>query len=174
MRGFATHGRLEGAGTPFEWPAAVGYSRQPFTNLVSGAWALTAGPNGCALGIFGWADPNSGEVSNAQITGGALGFVLPVRGMWNWQGVYTQCGAPGTPPLLMRRPGLGLVLASQGDFLTRFPLGAQVGQQVFTDPATGLPYSGNPGGFVPTPWTVMQSGSCNERCSISSFTPPFN
>lgn len=174
MRGATYPGLLSGAGTPFDWPTALGYSRQPFTNLLAGRGGLTAGPNGVALGIFGWADPNTGQVSNVQGSGQQLGFVLPIFEMWNWQGVYRQCGAPGTPPLLIRRPGLEVVLASQGDFLTRFPLGAQAGQQVFTDPATGLPYSGNPGGYVPTGWTVMQSGGCNERCRISSFTRPFN
>jgi hypothetical protein len=193
--GIRSEARLAGAGTPFEWYQANGYGRQPFANVVSGPWQLTAGPNGVQLGIFGWADPNTGEVSNQYIPGGALGFVLPVRQMWNWQRAYPQC-TPPYPPGIILRPGMQCVLAAIGDFLTRFPLGGEAGNQVWTDPNTGQPYAasagenlstdsgliivtqgGNPistqsGGFVATPWTLMQNGGCNSKLRISSFVKP--
>lgn len=164
--------RLAGAGTPFQWPASTGYDRQPFANIVTGADRLTASaPNGVALGIFGWADPVSGEVANELTAGWLLGFVLPVFNMWNWQRVSPRCNPPG-PTLLVLRPGLECVVAAAGDFITVFPLGAQAGQQVWTDPATGLAYGSDLGGYTPTKWTVMQNGGCNSRLRISSFTRP--
>lgn len=201
MRGGVTPGRLEGSGTPFNWPAAIGYGRQPFANIVSGAGQLTAGPNGVQLGIFGWADPDTGEVTNtptgqqgittdagAQITTqggesivtfgdtavGLLGFVLPITRMWDWN----RC-TPTPPGALVRgfilRAGLPCVLAAAGDFLTVFPFGAQAGQQVFADPATGYAYSGNPGGLVGTPWVAMETACrCNAVVRISSFVEPIN
>jgi hypothetical protein len=165
-----------GAGSPFEWWPTLGYDRQPYANVISGPWALTAGPDGVQIGVFGWADPNTGEVSNAQIDGGLLGFVLPVTGLYNWQRVYPQAPATGCgPPAFILRPGMQCVLAAAGDFLTRFALGAQAGQQVFADADTGAPYGGNPGGAVATPWTVMQNAcGCNALLRISSFAKPFN
>ena len=174
MRLGLTAGRLSGAGTPFNWPAAIGYERQPFASLVSGAGQLAAGPNGVQMGIFGWADAVTGEVSNVQSTGALLGFVLPVIGLYNWQ----RC-APTPLGALVRglilRAGIQCVMAVAGDFLTVFPFGGQAGKRVFTDPATGVPYSGNPGGLVATPWAVMETGCrCNATLRISSFSAPLN
>lgn len=165
-----------GAGTPFEWWPSIGYDRQPYASVVAGPWALTAGPDGVQIGVFGWADPDTGQVSNTQIAGGLLGFVLPVVGMYNWQRAFPQKPAIGCgPPALILRPGMQCMLAAQGDFLTRFALGAQAGQQVFADPVTGAPYGGNPGGAVPTHWTVMQNAcGCEAVLRISSFAKPFN
>ena len=172
MRSEVTPGKLEGAGTPFNWPTAIGYGRQPFANVPASAGTMTAGPNGVQLGLFGWADPVLGEVSNESP--GILGFVLPVPRAWNWQKCTPTL--PGSPVRgLILRAGLACVLAASGDFVTTFPFGAQAGNQVFTDPATGVPYSGNPGGLVATPWTVMSSAcGCNARVRISSFVAPFN
>ena len=172
MRSGGTPGKLEGAGTPFNWPNAIGYGRAPFANLVAGPGALTAGPDGVQMGIFGWADPVTGRVANARSDGALLGFVLPIRGMWNWQRcTRTPLGAAVRGLIL--RSGLAVTLAAAGDFVTTFPFGGQAGDQVFTDPATGVPYAGNPGGFVATPWTLMETGcGCNAHLRISSFAKP--
>jgi hypothetical protein len=167
-------GHRQGAGTPFEWPAAVGFGRAPFASFAAGQSGCVAGANGCALGIFGWIDPVALTVSNTLTEGFLLGFVLPVFNMFNWQRVFAQRPAVpcSGPPLLMLRAGLGCVVAVAGDFLTRFPLGAQAGSRVYTDPASGLPYGANPGGFIATPWTVLQSGGCNALLRMSSFVQP--
>lgn len=171
MRAF-TPGRLTGAGTPFNWPQAIGYDRAPFASLPSGAWRCVAGPAGLQLGIFGWADPNTGQVSNSEVAGGFLGFVLPVIQMLNWQRCYRTRGPTGLAVIL--RAGLECVLAAAGDFITTFPLGAQAGQRVYADPVTGAPYGGNPGSAIATPWTVMENAChCNAKVRISSFTQPF-
>lgn len=169
-----TPGRLEGAGTPFDWPASIGFDRQPFANFVAGKGACVAGPDGLALGIFGWVDPNSGEVSNAQIEGGFLVFVLPVINAYNWQRCFTQMGPAGVPQLVLRA-GLPCVVAAQGDFVTLFPQGAQAGQQVWVDPATGYAYGSDTGGLVASPWTVMENRcGCNVKLRISSFAKPLS
>jgi len=168
MRGYVPLGKFAGAGTPFEWPQAIGHDRQPFASFPCGTGQLTAGPDGLALAIFGWVDPSTFEVSNAQMPEGLLGFVLPVIGAWRWDRAYRCKG------LTILRPGLPCVLAIAGDFIARFPLGAQAGAQVWTDPATGLPYTADGGGFIATPWTAMQSGGPGARCRISSFARPVN
>ncbi len=142
--------------------------------MVSGPGALAAGPDGVQMGIFGWADPVTGQVTNVRSDGALLGFVLPVIGMWNWQRTTpTPAGAPVRGLIL--RAGMGVVVATAGDFKTVFPFGGQAGQRVFTDPATGVPYAGNPGGLVATPWTLMETGcSCNAHLRISTFSKPLN
>jgi hypothetical protein len=177
VRDAFTPGRLQGAGTPFEWPEATGFGRAPFAAYIAGPGGVVAGPDGVALGIFGWVDPASLQVSNLFTSGFQLGFVLPVFNGWNWQRVYRQCPpvpCSGAPTLWILRPGLGCVIAVQGDFLTQFPEGAQAGAQVFADPATGLPYTSNPGGYIATPWTAMQGAGCNCSARISSFAAPVN
>lgn len=165
----STGARLAGAGTPFNWPQSIGYTRQPNACLITGPWAITAGPDGVAIARFGWIDPDSGEVSNVLEAGAALGFVLPVPNLYNWQRAYPQAGA------IILRPGMACAIAAQGVFRTRFPLGAEAGSQVWTDPATGLPYSSNvTGEYVPTAFTVMGNGGCGARLTISSFVAPFN
>lgn len=174
MRGM-NPGRLAGAGSPFNWPASIGYARQPYASFPAGPWRCIAGPEGVALGIFGWVDPNTHEVSNVQTEGAHLVFVLPVVGMWNWNRCYPNRVAPCGPPQIILRAGLEVVPAVQGDFLTRFPLGAQAGARVWTDPATGLAYDANlTGGYIATPWTVITNCGCNGLARISSFTAPVN
>lgn len=166
--------RANGAGTPFDWPEAIGYGRQPFACVPAGRGALTAGPDGAVFGIFGWADPVTGEVSNSLIDGGFLGIVLPIVQWWNWQRAYPQRG-PDCSRQIVLRPGTALVLASQGDFIVRFPLPVQAGAAVYVDPATGLPYGANPGGYVRSAWVAMRSAcGCGERVRISSFATAFN
>jgi hypothetical protein len=166
-------GRLSGAGTPFNWPAANGHGRAPFTSFPAGPGSPVAGALGVAISQFGWVDPIAGLVSNQFTAGFFLGFVLPVPELLipplRYPMLTYSCG------VWTLRPGMRCVIASQGDFVTRFPLGAQVGSQVWTDPATGLPYSSNlTGSYIATRWTAMCSGGCNARIRISSFAAPLN
>src|SRR5579875_229436 len=193
MRAMQSSGRQYGAGSPFHWFPELGYGRPPFASLVAGAGGITAGPNGVALGLFGWVDPTTLEVSNVASAGALLGFVLPTFDRWNWQRAYPQppagcCGvtpnfsglnpappAPAAPfPLLMLRVGMPCVVAAAGVFNARFSLGGQAGNRVWADPASGLPYDSDLGGYVATPWTLMQSGGCGAALRISSFVSPFN
>jgi hypothetical protein len=162
-------GRLAGAGTPFDWPQSIGYTRQPNASLIAGPWAITAGADGVAIGRFGWVNPSSGQVANVLLEGAALGFVLPVLNMYNWQRAYPCKGS------MILRKGMAAVVAAQGVFHTRFPFGALAGARVWTDPATGIAYDSNvTGSYVATGFTVTQNGGCNARLLISSFLAPFN
>jgi len=183
-----------GAGSPFEWFPEIGYGRPPFAAFAAGPWQCTAGAQGVIPGIFGWMDPATGLVGNIEVEGGLLGFVLPVFNMYNWQRAFTMPppGAPVRPgfpvggyatPLqpqvnpppysqIVLRPGMACVLAVAGEFNTRFPQGAQVGQPVWTDPESGLPYAANLGGnYVETPYQIAQSVECGGLARISSFLP---
>jgi hypothetical protein len=139
--------------------------------------APVAGPQGLAIGTFCWFDPDTGQANNVQSASTLLGFVLPLANRYNlWERVYTQFPVDGAPPFPQQiiRPGIACVLASSGVFAPKFPNGGQVGSQVFTDPTTGLPYSGNVLGFVATPWTLLQSGGPGAKLRISTFVKPFN
>jgi hypothetical protein len=139
--------------------------------------APVAGPQGLAIGAFCWFDPDTGQASNVQSAGTILGLVLPLPNRYNlWERVYTQFPVDGLPPFPQQiiRPGVSCVIAQSGVFSPRFPNGGQVGTQVFADPATGLPYSGNPTGtYIATPWTLAQSGGPGYRLRISGFIKPF-
>lgn len=161
-----------GGGTPWDWPLFNGYGRPPHTTLTVGGFALSAGPNGVAIGTFAWVDPDTGEVSNTQIPNGPMGFVLPVVRIWDpMEATSTRING-----FLQRviRPGLACVLAATGDFETLFPAGASAGSQVFTDPSTGLPYTFNPGSYVPTPWTACRDSAPLSRGRMSTSIKPFN
>jgi hypothetical protein len=163
---------LVGAGTPFNYPEAIGYQRAPFSNVIAGDSGLTASPNGVAINLFAWADPNSGLVSNAFTPGFLIGLVLPILWAGDPRRTFVQFGSPF--PLRLIRSGLGVAMASAGNFRTRFAGGGQAGSRVWADPVTGLPYAdSNSGAYIATPWTLMQSGGCNASLQISSFAEPF-
>jgi hypothetical protein len=135
-----------------------------------------AGPQGLAIGTFCWVDPDSGQAFNTQTPNTLFGFVLPLANRYNlWERVYTQYPIEGVPPFPQEiiRPGVGCVIAASGVFSPKFPDGGEVGTQVFADPATGLPYSGNPGSYVATPWTLMQNGGPGAKLRMSTFVQPF-
>ncbi|MGA7539856.1 MAG: hypothetical protein WBW93_13935 [Steroidobacteraceae bacterium] len=167
----------DGAGTPFDWQESIGFGREPFASLTCGPYAPTAGPQGLAIGTFCWYDPDTGIATNVQ-SAGFLGFVLPLANRYNlWERVYTQYPMDGVPPFPQQiiRPGIACVLAVSGVFAPKFPNGGGAGSQVFTDPATGLPYAGNTTGtYVATPWTLLQSGGVGARLRMSTFVQPFN
>lgn len=180
--------RIDGAGTPFDWPEAIGYGRAPYASLSAGAWQFTAGPAGVALGTFGWVDPDSGLVSNTLIPGALLGVILPVPLALKWSRTVVR------GPYRFLRHGLGCIVAAVGNFAVRLPLGGQIGAQIYADSTTGLPYAAGTFNqpsmddseitmdsaavrmdqtpYVPTGWTLMQSGAAGARLRISSFVKP--
>jgi hypothetical protein len=167
-----------GAGTWFDYPDCIGLSRQPFASMVAGPWAASAGPQGCAVGAFGWIDVATGIVTNQFSAGQLLVFTLPHANPYNlWERVFIQPRDPSTglPPFSQEvvRPGVRLVTAIAGVFSPKFPAGGIAGARVYADPTTGLPYAGNlTGALRPTPYTLMQSGGCGRNLRISSFVPP--
>jgi hypothetical protein len=251
-----TLARLSGAGTPFDFPEAIGYSRQPFASAPGAAWQAVAGPNGVAIGSFGWLNTDTGQIANVYAAASLLVFVLPIPNVYNaWERMYIQrpligdifnglatiqnglaaltvvesifgylqLGSPlfgngiqagttvadlgsyswqtggtltmslpatldagpqtvtGTAPAnappfaqMIVRPGTQCVAAVQGVFRPKFPLGGLAGSRVYVDPATGLPYATNPGGYIATPYTLTQTGLPGANLTMSSFVNPFN
>lgn len=175
---FGRLAQFDGAGTPFDWPEAIGFGRQPFVSLTTGAWACVAGPAGVAIGTFCWVDPDTGQVSNIQAPDTLFGFCLPLANPYNlWERVQRVVPVNGAPPFPQEiiRPGIGCAVAAAGVFSPKFLLGGQVGMRVYADPATGLPYSGNViGSYLATPYTLTQSGAPGSRLRMSSFVKPFS
>jgi len=172
-------GFTSGAGTPFQVYQATGYDRQPFASYSAGLNQLQVSAAGAMMGVFAWADPATGLVSNAQPADPAhLGFLLPTFNGWNWQRAYPYCPAPPLPgaPItgLILRPGMPCVLAVQGDFYTPFPNGAVAGAKVWADPLYGIAYCADGGGYIQTPWVCMQNLPGGGPARISSFATPFN
>ena len=66
---FSQYDIATGANTWFDYPECIGFSRQPFMSITVGPWQCVAGPNGCAVGCFGWVNPDIGQVSNVQSEG---------------------------------------------------------------------------------------------------------
>lgn len=167
---------LDGAGTPFDWTEAIGFGRAPYASVVSGAWHCVSGPNGVAIGCFGWADSETGRVNNYQTPGTQLGIVLPMAGKYNlWERAYIRYGLPF--PQMIIRTGVRVIVAAIGDFMLKFPRGAQLGMQVYADPFNGLPFAGPvpylTNGGTPTPWVTATQGPPNARIRVSTSIQPF-
>jgi hypothetical protein len=162
-------------------------TRNPFASVPSPAGGHTAGINGVTLGRFGWADPDTGQVSNALLESDqSLGFVLPQWGTWNR--LYSQDGT------WILREGLMVILASRGDFWCRFAAGANPGQQVFASTQDGsaavgilgpewtadsvitadsIFYTADGGGWMPTQWTTVMPICAGGLGVISSSQEPY-
>jgi hypothetical protein len=136
-------------------------SINPRSILLAGALAYRAnGPDGVQVGIFGWADPDTGLAENARTEARQrLGLVLPLYGF-----------RPLPHTLDVVPPGYEVSLATAGDFLVAFPGGAIAGQPVYALLLDGTPISGETPDAEITPWVVMQNASPGELCVISSWS----
>jgi hypothetical protein len=115
-------------------------SRNPYASLIPGT---VVGSVDIACGRFGWRDA-SGECSNAQSAGSTIGLVQPQWGAWGL--TYISRG------VRFVRAGKPITLAASGDFYVRFPNGASIGASVWADPATGIAYAADAGGYQLTKW----------------------
>jgi hypothetical protein len=163
----------------------IGHSA-PYSTLPAFAGAWCAGPAGVSFNRFGFADPNTGLVSNAYSPGQEMGIVLPQplrygRNGWNlaqWSN-FVPPGSPplppsGIPPTLILRQGMPCTLLIQGRFIMQFLGGTQVGQQVFASVADGSAWTGVTGaGYLPTAWTTLGACGPNGRVQINTYVPPF-
>lgn len=150
------------------WPGNATRRVNPAATLVAGEFALQAGPDGVTLGRFAWADLVAGLVSNAYSAGQQIGFAIAQYGMAQWQRVYWRRRQP------ILRAGMGITLAAHGDFRIRFADGAAAGSPVWANPADGTASGTDLGGFVLTPWTVMQNVCPCGVGRISSSAGPFS
>lgn len=138
-------GNALAARAPFGVYEGAFASRNPVCTLPPGT---VVGASDIAVARFAWADPASFEVSNVRMAGGVLGLVMPVPGR-NWGAVYWSRGVQ------YLRAGKPCTLYSSGDFYVRFPLGGLIGSPTWVDPATGIAYGADGGGFVLTSWTAV-------------------
>ena len=129
--------------------------------------STVVGSQDIAVGRFGWADPATDEVSNAKIVGALYGIVMPRPGTWEL--TYMQ-RSPGSPPVRMLRAGKPVIVWVSGDFYLRFPLGALIGATVYTDPATGIAYGTNLGGYIATKWSVTTNVAPGGLGIVSPYT----
>lgn len=150
------------------WPAPATQRANPAAVVPAGARALQAGPEGVRLGRFAWADLDTGQVSNAYAAGLQLGFAIAQYGMAQWTRIYWRRRQP------ILRAGMGMVLAIYGDFRIRFATGAAAGSSVWANPTDGSAAGSDLGGFVQTPWTVMQPVAPCAAGRISTSAQPFN
>lgn len=142
-------------GYPYEGAFA---SRKPFANIGGGQYAV--GPTDIAMGRFGWVA--NGQVSNVQSPNAPLGLILPRFGLWSL--CYFQAGA------FYLRAGKNVTLAARGDFWVRFPNGAFIGAPVYADPASGIAYAADGGGFERTAWTVITNAGAGGLAIISPYS----
>jgi hypothetical protein len=163
----------------------------------SGVWPYAVGPNAVIINAFAWLDPDTSFVSSSpEVAGAVLVFVPPPLDVRNIQRAYRlyppysvplppwfndffplidQSALPNFPPfpITVLRPGMPCTIATVGDFCTRFEFGGEAGSTVWADPATGLAYTSDGGGFWRTNFTLMQSGGAGASMLISSFSLPF-
>jgi hypothetical protein len=103
-------------------------------NVVAGAFGFTATPAGVLIGVGGWANPATKQVSNYFQLASAPGFVHR-----EGQAVITNFLGISTMTILQ---GMAVTLFDQGDFWGIFTGGATPMQKVYVDPLFGA-LSGN-------------------------------
>lgn len=134
-------------------------SRNPYGTL---APSSVVGPVDVATGRFGWLDPLTGEVSNIEADSALIGLVQPRYGLWSL--TYVKKGVRYV------RSGKPITLATTGDFWVKFPNGANIGAVVYADPATGIAYAADGGGFVRTKWKAVTRAAPGCLAIISPYS----
>lgn len=120
-------------------------------------------PDGLAVGVFGWADPDTGYAANERTNAGqVLGFVIPV-----WEGTYPVFRSARRRAFV--RPGYQVTLCSGGDFWAKFDGGAVVGADVYASLVDGSAISGYAANAELTRWTVATSAPPGELAIITSY-----
>lgn len=148
----------------FNLAAGAFASANPRVTILGGSLCFRApDPDGLAVGMFAWADPESGLAFNAPPSGASLlGFVLPV-----WGGNRRVHIVPGR---VLIRPGIEVTLAAAGDFVAPFPYGAIPGQPVYASTVDGAPISGYSEAAVLTPWFVCSHAPPGGLAIISTWS----
>jgi hypothetical protein len=137
-------------------------SLAPFVSMLN---VDAAGATDVALGRFAWADPSNGQVSNIATEGFAFGLALPRRGNFLGEGsaVYFRGGTR------YLRSGKPITLAESGEFWVKFPQGAWIGANVYTDPATGIIYASQTGTLVLTKYRAITNAAPGALGIISPY-----
>ena len=137
-------------------------STNPYHSVLAGEGNLKAGPDGVTIGRFAWADPVTGLVSNAKITGGVIGFVRRDN-----TALLTKYLAEST---MLIPAGFGVTLYDKGDFWGRFAAPAAIGQKVFASDTGGslrASSSATEAGHTDTGFVVASNAAAGELAKIS-------
>lgn len=114
-------------------------SANPRASLLAGPGALTAGPDGVAVGQFAWARNDNGQASNAHPgVSSRLGYCARHGNV----SIITPFLGRST---MLVPPGVEITLHDGGDFWDRFAAGATIGQKVFASYADGSAIAGTAG-----------------------------
>ena len=101
----------------------------PRASVLGGPGMYSAPAGGLVVGRFAWVDPTTGVVSQTFVDGALLGFLHRET-----NAVITEFLGEAT--YVVNR-GLPVALFDQGDFWAKFDAGANPGDKVWADPATG-------------------------------------
>ena len=126
-------------------------SANPRGSMLAGPGAFTAGPQGVAIGRFGFVNA-AGQVFNAAPVGWIrCGFIQRDQPV-----LITPWLAPFGVTV---QAGLGLTLFDSGDVWMRFLNGASIGQQVFASYADGTALAAAPGATIPGGSVTASAGA---------------
>lgn len=155
----------------------------PFSSVLGGAGSWRAGPDGILQGRFGFGNPATGFVMNAQQTpADSLGIIIPLQSVnganggviggpaalggplaaWTWQTwdrVYKAWRL---------REGLVATLMNRGNFWLKFASGANYGDTVYASLTDGSAISGDPTGAAETSFFVVSNGGAGCLAQVSS------
>lgn len=134
-------------------------SRNPYGSLPTNS---VVGPIDIAVGRFGWLDPLTDEAGNVAVDNAIIGLVQPRYGAWSL--TYVQRGVRYV------RAGKPITLCATGDFWVKFPFGANIGAVVYADPATGIAYTADGGGFIATKWKAVTRAGVGGLGIISPYS----
>jgi len=105
-------------------------------------------------------------VSNVATVGFPFGVAMQYRRNRIGEGQATFI-VGGVRYLIAGKP---ITLADTGVFWVRFPQGAFIGAVVYTDPASGIAYAADGGGFIATKYRVTTNTAPGALGIISPYT----
>lgn len=152
---------FEGAFAQYNPVYNPGYN-PPFATLTLGL-GTRAGSLGVLQGRFGWADPDTGFVTNTPVVGGAPYIVQP-----DVRGGYSRVTFDEVVKAWRIRAGLPVTLFTDGPFWLRFAGGAFVGARVYASNVDGAAISGNTAGATATPWYVSTQAQPGGMAIVTS------
>lgn len=155
----------------------------PYASALAGSGAWKAAPGGVLQGRFGFGDPSTGLVQNAQQTPtDTVGVVVPLRSVNAANG-----GVIGGPPAFggpaaswswqtwdrayrawRLRAGIVCTLMTGGNFWLRFAGGANYGDTVYVSLTDGSAISGALAGAIQTPWMVCSNARAGSLAIVST------
>lgn len=133
----------------------------PRAVVLAGPGQFVAPAGGLEVGLFAWADTDTGDVSQSYIPGYQIGFLHREN-----NAIIVEFLGEASVQVL---EGLPITLFSQGDFWAKFAGGATPGQSVYADPSTGAALAGAAGGLVSAVVTAS-AGFTGTAAMGASFT----